>query len=316
MELEPRHLRLVCAIADEGSITRAASVLGVSQPALTTQLRRVEEAAGAPLFTRHQRGVEPTALGEYLIARSRAILADLEDLAGGLRQRVGGGYARELRLGGVSGPIIVGLADRLAGAFPEWRVDIRAEYSPRLLLDLVATGRLDAAVVVDYPGHELATPSHVDGCPVVADPVFVAMSAGHRLAGADEVELRELAAEAWVLPRSDGAGWPEYFTRTCRESGFTPVVGHHVAETRLLHELLSAGKGLVPCQATFPAPEGVVVRPLAGSPMWVRHRLVWHRASPIAAHGMRLGALAVEAYEACAGLRPQYLRWRRRHGGA
>lgn len=313
MELEPRHLRVVCAVADAGSITRAAAALGVSQPALTAQLRRIEEAAGAALFVRHRRGVEATPLGEYLVARARAILTDLAELEGGLRQRSGSGYAYELRLGGVSGPIIVGLADRVAAAFPQWRVDMRGEYSPRLLLDLVATGRLDAAVVVDYPGHALALPSHVDGRTVVADPVFVAFGAAHRLAAYDEVELAGLGAEPWVLPRSDGAGWPEYFVHACRELGFEPRVSHRVAETRLLHELLSAGKGLVPCQATFPAAEGIAVRPLAGAPMWVNHRLVWHRASPVAEHAELLGVLAMEAYEARVRLRPRYARWR---GGA
>ena len=230
---------------------------------------------------------------------------------GGLRQRAGSGYAYDLRLGGVSGPIIVGLADRLAAAFPQWRVDMRAEYSPRLLLDLVATGRLDAAVVVDYPGHELALPAQVHGRAVVSDPVYVAFSSGHPLAAHEEVELGELAAESWVLPRSDGGGWPEYFVHACREHGFEPRVSHRVAETRLLHELLSAGKGLVPCQATFPAAEGIAVRPLAGAPMWVSHRLVWHRASPVAEHAELLGVLAMEAYEA--RVRPRCARWR---GGA
>ncbi|GLZ76522.1 LysR family transcriptional regulator [Actinorhabdospora filicis] len=305
MDIEPRHLRIVCAIADEGSITRAAAVLGISQPALTAQLRRIEDAAGAPLFARHLRGVEATALGQYLIDRGRAILAELDDLAGGLRQRAGGEYVRELRLGGVSGPIIVGLADRLAEAFPDRRVDIRAEYSPRLLLDLVATGRLDAAVVLDYPGHELATPAHVDSALVVTDAVCVAMGAGHALARLEELDLAELARESWVLPRSDGAGWPEYFLRSCSQAGFTPRVGHRVGETRLLHELLASGRGLVPCQATFPAPEGVVVRPLRGTPMLVRHRLLWHRDSPLAEHAGLFGALAEEAYGACAALRPR-----------
>lgn len=52
MELEVRHLRALCAIADTGSVHKAARQLGVSQPSLTTQLRRIENFLGAALFAR------------------------------------------------------------------------------------------------------------------------------------------------------------------------------------------------------------------------------------------------------------------------
>lgn len=55
-----RHLRALCAIADTGSLHRAARTLGVSQPALTTQLRRIENALGAELFSRGRTGCRPT----------------------------------------------------------------------------------------------------------------------------------------------------------------------------------------------------------------------------------------------------------------
>src|SRR5438874_11585612 len=60
VELEVRHLRAVCAIADAGSVRRAARELGMTQPSLTTQLRRIEKALGGQLFFRGATGSRPT----------------------------------------------------------------------------------------------------------------------------------------------------------------------------------------------------------------------------------------------------------------
>lgn len=70
-----RHFRLVEAIAKAGSITKAASALGVSQPSLTAQLQRIERRTGGPLFRRDRTGSHPTALGEVVLAHAKAVLA-------------------------------------------------------------------------------------------------------------------------------------------------------------------------------------------------------------------------------------------------
>ena len=72
MDLELRHLRMICAIAEAGSVSRAASVLGLAQPALTAQLQRIERTLGGPLFERDRRGARPTAMGELVLSRARA----------------------------------------------------------------------------------------------------------------------------------------------------------------------------------------------------------------------------------------------------
>ncbi|MGW1230618.1 LysR family transcriptional regulator, partial [Streptomyces sp. NPDC002530] len=101
MELEVRHLRALCAIADTGSLHRAARTLGVSQPSLTTQLRRIEKALGAELFSRERTGCRPTLLGRAVIGRARPLVDGMSALvtdakaeadaarAGGPRQRNG-----------------------------------------------------------------------------------------------------------------------------------------------------------------------------------------------------------------------------------
>ncbi|MEU5883912.1 LysR substrate-binding domain-containing protein [Spirillospora sp. NPDC047279] len=75
--LKLRHLVLVVAVADEGSVLRAAEHLRLAQPAVTRSLREVEHVLGVELFTRGPRGMTPTLFGEAFIEHARAVLAEL-----------------------------------------------------------------------------------------------------------------------------------------------------------------------------------------------------------------------------------------------
>src|ERR1700750_2460841 len=80
MNLELRHLKVVVAIAETGSVTKAASQLGLAPPALTAQLQRIERTLGGPLFERDRRGARPTALGELVLSRARVLLPAMKGL--------------------------------------------------------------------------------------------------------------------------------------------------------------------------------------------------------------------------------------------
>lgn len=103
-ELELRHLRAVRAVADGGSVSRAATVLGVSQPALTAQVKRIERILGGDLFVRGPSGVRPTELGRFVLARADALLSDMQALVASAR-RHGEDRPETLRIGYV--PLLV-----------------------------------------------------------------------------------------------------------------------------------------------------------------------------------------------------------------
>ena len=94
MELELRHLKVVCAIAELGSVTKAASALGLAQPALTAQLQRIERTLGGALFERDRRGARPTALGELVLNRARVVLPAVDGLRDEAARMAGAGTLR------------------------------------------------------------------------------------------------------------------------------------------------------------------------------------------------------------------------------
>ncbi|MBC6463177.1 LysR family transcriptional regulator [Actinomadura sp. HBU206391] len=310
MQLEFRHLRTLCAIAVAGSLTKAAAVLGVSQPALSAQVRRIETLLGGPVFERSRLGVAPTAFGEFVIARGRTALMNLDELTAGA-----GHDAGTARFGGVSGPALVTVLEGLRTLLPATRITVQTEHSPRLVHDLLAGRRVDAAALIDYPGRELPALSGIGSRVVAVEPVFVALPADHRLAAGETVPLEELAAEPCVLPPPDGSGWPETFLDACEQAGFTPDVPHRMAEPSALCELIVAGGVIAPCRATFRDRTGVVVRPLAGDPLWLRHVVAWRDDGPFAPAAEELCRIAARAQADAAGGRPHYARWLARRPG-
>src|SRR6266567_2568073 len=95
--IELRHLRAFVAVADDLSFSRAAQRLFISQPALSRQIRGLERLVGCDLFRRSTQRVELTLAGEALLARARALLADLDD-AISVTRSVGGELAGRMAL--------------------------------------------------------------------------------------------------------------------------------------------------------------------------------------------------------------------------
>lgn len=188
------QLRDIAAIAELGSVRAAARHLGLAQPALTRSVHELEHELGAALFERHARGVVPTVMGEALVRRAQAILADVE------RARE---EAEQLR-GGTGGSVVAGLSvaahmallpralPRFRARYPEVRLSLVEGFFPAHEPDL-KTGRMDFWVG--------PMPERGVGKDLVVEKLFdntraVVGRAGHPLAGA--TSLAELAGAEWV----------------------------------------------------------------------------------------------------------------------
>ncbi|WP_079131995.1 LysR family transcriptional regulator, partial [Streptomyces nanshensis] len=278
VELEVRHLRALCAIADTGSVHKAARQLGMTQPSLTTQLRRIEQAVGGQLFSRERTGSIPTPLGKFVLCRARPLVAEMTALVSEARaaaSRAGGEY---LRIGSTGSPAVPGWLRRLRARLPETDTTFHMDASSHTLLRMLTANQLDAVFVHEVEGSPLRIPDGVELHVLVErEPQFVALSATHPAASRPVLSLAELAHERWMVdPTADGE-WTG-LRRVFAEAGIDPRVEHgdHLAAA----DLVAAGEVVAPCQPTAAPRPGWVVRPLLGDPLAVRLLLATREAAP------------------------------------
>jgi DNA-binding transcriptional LysR family regulator len=311
MNLELRHLKVVCAIAETGSVTKAASLLGLAQPALTAQLQRIERTLGGPLFERDRRGARPTALGELVLSRARVLLPAMKGLQDEAARLAGSGTDEatmtRYRFGSIGGPVIGGLVSRLSETQPDAQITTHASYWVDELANMVIAGKLDFAQV-GVCGD--AIPSADYGLvwqTVAVDAVCVLMPEDHKQAQGVEIDLSDLAQEQWAAGTGDGC-LADCFAAACARAGFAP---RRVLESdvRGVVDMVESGLAIGICQPTFRPPAGLTHRPLKGAPLRWRQVLGWHPDSPGARIAPRLMEMATEAYRDAVARNPMYVEW-------
>lgn len=296
MELELRHLRVLNAIADTGSITRAAAALGFTQPALTAQLQRIERMLGGSLFVRNGSGSRPTAFGAMVLTHAHGILTAHEDLMREVRQRrPDDSDLTAVRLGSVPGPLTAVLVTTARRLLPRAEITLHTCDTEEEQLELLATGRLDFGLVVDYPEYQLALRPGLGGALLAVDPVFVLLSAQHPLADRPDIPLADLAGETWLAGENKDVRMRAQFRAACRRAGFAPRPVRRLSGS-VVFPLVGQGHGVALAHPLVTEREGVVVRPLTGDPMGVRQRLVWATHNPLADHAPALLDALTKAY--------------------
>src|SRR5947209_11551762 len=154
MILETRHLRLVAAVAEHGTLTRAGRVLHLTQSGLSRQLLDLETRLGLPLFHRLGKRMVPTPAGERLLVAARRALPQLSDVEEEMR-RLAGGRAAILRVSTECYTCyhwLPGVLQRFARRFPQVDVQIVAEATHHPVPALF-DGRIDLAIV-SYDDHD------------------------------------------------------------------------------------------------------------------------------------------------------------------
>jgi LysR family transcriptional regulator, regulator for metE and metH len=238
MDLEVRHLRLVSAVAELGSLTRAGDRLHLTQSALSHQLRDIESRLGAALFLRVGKRLVLTPAGERLLGTARDVLDRLDRTEQDIHQ-MGKARAGMLRLTTECytcyhwlPPLLV----RYRKRFPqvEVRIDVGATGRP---LDMLLAGKLDLAIM-SSPVRDRRLVSR----PVFDDELVVVAARDHRFAKQTHVRLSDLRDETlYVYP-------PKEESRVLQEvlvpSGHVPARVEEVMLTESIAELVKAGLGV------------------------------------------------------------------------
>jgi DNA-binding transcriptional LysR family regulator len=240
--MELRHLRYFVAVAEELHFRRAAERLHVAQPAVSEQVRKLEEELGVRLLERTQRSVSLTNAGAAMLEEARRVLHQAERAIAVARDARDHATNR-LRVGYLPDslpPLVPRALQQLQKRMPNTRVSLETGAARNLIED-VRAGRLDAAVVsLPAPTAGLERTLLGPQSAVVAMPVM------HRLATDDEIDLARLAPERIVLlPREVNPAFHDGVIALCREAGISPSIVHTL-EPRVELALLavSAGGGI------------------------------------------------------------------------
>lgn len=197
--METRDIDYVLAVSTYGGIGRAAEVLGLSQPALSKAIQRVEAMTGLPLFERTALGMSPTQAGAMFIHRAKRIRLEYEDAMKEMRGLKSGeqgilriGYSPSIPTG-----LIVSACRQLMKERPVARLRMSRRFA-RELLDMVNDGDLDLAIVPLPETH----PAHFRVWPLFSDRLAVLADEAHPLQRRQNLKLDDLVDQEWLLPGS------------------------------------------------------------------------------------------------------------------
>lgn len=297
-ELDVHTLRVVKAIADEGSITAAGAALGYSQPAVSQLLKRLEARLGVPLVERVGRGVRLTEAGRVLARHAPAVTTALDAAAEELAE------LRGLRAGRVR---LVGFPSASPTIVPQLLADLVArhpgvsltyvEAEPPEAVEAVREDRADIALTFSYPGDRddphgqsaRGLSVHTVG----SDDLVAVLPAGHPAAGAEVLDVAVLADEAWIAgcPRCRG-----HLLELCGRAGFVPRIAFETDNVVAVEGFVARGIGVatLPRLAveSFPPLPGIAVVPLPHGERRTLHVVTAHGAGRVPSVRTTLDALA------------------------
>ncbi|ECI0416180.1 LysR family transcriptional regulator [Salmonella enterica subsp. salamae] len=260
--MDLRHLRYFLAVAQEGHFARAAERLNIVPPALSMQIRALEEELGGPLFVRTSRKVELTEAGRILQIEAQRTLEQAA-FARETVQRSIRGETGCVRVGFAGNAVFSGkLTNDLRAfrkAYPDAELVVR-EVAPLLQADAILTGQLDVGYTPDnHKAHDNALKAEQIGL----WHRLVAMADDHPLTVHASLTVRMLVDEPLIFYDTHGADEPLYTTLTAM-LGHVPKVAHCTASTLGVLTLAAAGQGLalVPEPLRHVAIPGLVYRPL------------------------------------------------------
>lgn len=190
-----RDIEYFAVLAEHGHVGRAAEALGLSQPALSVGLRRLEQSMNAKLCKRTPKGIELTDVGQVLLSQVRRLRQTREDVMREIAD-LSQGRAGNLRIGahaGVMDSLMGPACCALLNAAPNVTLSVSIE-SNEAAVTALREGRLDLGVsVLPSPSYQDIAQEHL-----LDDTIVVFAAAGHRLAKRRQVTLDDLEGERWA----------------------------------------------------------------------------------------------------------------------
>lgn len=267
-----RDLKYLVAVAEHRHFGRAAEACHVSQPTLSTQIRKLEEFLGVTLIERNNRQVLLTPVGERIIAQAARVLREADELVK-MAQQARDPYGGQFRLGiipTVAPYLLPRILPLIREQFPELEIQL-VEAQTAVITRELRAGQLDAII--------LALPVEDDGVvtvPLYAEPFYVAVSPRHPFFGRNSIAAEELE-DAEVLLLEDGHCLRDQALDVCKSSGAVENTNFSATSIETLRHMVSADIGitLMPELAMGEDGRGIRYVPFEGTPPHRTIGMVW-----------------------------------------
>jgi len=238
MDLEVRHLRLVTAVAEHGSLTKASEHLHLTQSALSHQLRELEDRLGTPLFLRMSRRMTLTPAGEFLLESARSVLERLDTTESAIREGTHG-RPRQLRISTECYTCYHWLPAILRDYRQRCpRVDVHIDPdATRRPFTALLDGKLDLAIVSSPVRHR-----RLVARPLFGDELLVVVNPAHPLARRPFARAEDFAAETVLVygPKTESTA----LNQAVLAKGVHPAAIEEVMLTEAIIEMVKAGLGI------------------------------------------------------------------------
>lgn len=235
MELD--QLRYFLRVADRGNFTRAAEELGISQPALSRSIQKLEDELGQPVFERRTRSVSLTDAGALLQSRAQQVLMILEDTKAEITDD---GQSGRLRIGAIPTIAPYFLPDvlqRFAAGFPKATLIVQ-ENTTDILLKSCTQGEIDLAIVaLPVSARYLETEE------LFEEELLLVLPPDHSLSEKTRIRLDDLEPFQFVL-LDEAHCLSENITALCRQRSFHPVTVERTSQLAMVQELVSLSHGI------------------------------------------------------------------------
>ncbi|MBF9070216.1 LysR family transcriptional regulator [Streptacidiphilus fuscans] len=243
IEWDLRKFRVLTELKRQGTVTATAQALSLTPSAVSQTLNSLSRQIGAPIVEPDGRRVRLTEVAHLLLRHGDAVFAQLEAAEAEIEAYLGGEEGL-VRIGsfatGVEALVMPAL-DLLRQSRPTFQASVH-EAEAAEVYTLLERGEIDVA---------LSLAAHTDGAvaggrlvsfPLLADPMDVALPAGHHLAGQAGLHLADLAEEAWVFGAS--GPWRDITLAACAEVGFAPIAAHTASDWGAILAIVQAGMGV------------------------------------------------------------------------
>lgn len=233
------QLRYFVAVADAQSFTEAARRLHVSQPALSYQIKRLENELGARLFDRTSRHVSLTVDGRTFLPLAQGVLAKVAEALQIMEERLGV-VTGDVALGvipSVGSSVVPALLASFGRNFPGIVVRLVEAGSQELERE-VLDGTIDCAIVT-VP----VTPAALEISPLMTEELLLTVPPGHDLARRSSVRLAELEEESFIV-LGGSFTLSTYVLDACRRAGFEPRVAYEAGGLEMIKGLVRHELGI------------------------------------------------------------------------